>query len=597
MCGIVACRVEKAAAAFLLPALRRLEYRGYDSAGIAVTETGNTALHTVRAVGRLAALEARLAVARPPQACGVGIGHTRWATHGGVSETNAHPHRDCRRSVAVVHNGIIDNADELRTELEQAGHRFDSEVDSEVVAHLVEDGLAAGARLVDAVRAATGRLRGSWALAVTRAGSDTVVLASYRSPLVVGSSPAGHYAASDLAALVGTVPHVQVLQDGDIVEIADGVSWSDSAGRRLPERPAVRIDWDAEDAEMGVYQDFMEKEISEQPAATGRLVDRLAGDIATGRLWKDLDLPTFDAVRFVACGTSLNASSVAARVFRQVAGIPAAMVVASEYEPEPGTAPGVLTVAVSQSGETADVLAALEATDGPVLAITNAPHSTLARRADAVIECSVGPEIGVAATKTFTAQVVVGAALAMSSAVALGRAAQVDVEAHVRTLAGLPERLEFAHLLAFPVANTLAQDLTEAPGFFFVSRGAGMPYAAEGALKLKEITYRWADAIAAGELKHGSIALIDDTVPVVLIDSGSASRMRGAAAEMSARGARIIQIGSDPASMFPVLPEVETPWGPLEAVIALQHLARSLAVALGRDADKPRNLAKSVTVL
>ncbi len=595
MCGIVACRLRNNAADFLLPALRRLEYRGYDSAGVAVTEPGRGALHTVRAVGRLNALASRMAAQTPPAGCGIGIGHTRWATHGRVSEPNAHPHRDCHGSVAVVHNGIIDNADELRASLERRGHRFDSDVDSEVVAHLVEEALASGARLLDAVRAAVRELRGSWALAVTRAGAAEVVLACHRSPLVVGSSADGHFAASDLTALIGTVAHVHVLQDGDVVELANEVTWSDAGGRGIPCRPAVTVDWAAEDAEMGVYQDFMEKEICEQPAATRRLLDRIVPRIEDGRLWTQLGLPAVSAVQFVACGTSLNASAAAARVFRDVAVVPAGLVIASEYEP--AAAAGVLTIAVSQSGETADVLAALDDVDGPVLAITNSPCSSLSRRADAVIECSAGPEIGVAATKTFTAQVVTGAALALSFAAAAGRAPRVELARHVAALQEVPGRLESAHLTSFPVADALAGELAHASGFFFVSRGAGLPFAAEGALKLKEITYRWAEALPAGELKHGPIALIDESTPVIVIESGSRSRLDGAAAEMSARGGRIIRVGADPGATFPVLAAVESPWGPLEGVVALQHLARSLAVALGLDTDKPRNLAKSVTVL
>ncbi|MFZ0160757.1 MAG: glutamine--fructose-6-phosphate transaminase (isomerizing) [Kineosporiaceae bacterium] len=504
MCGIVACRLGNSATEFLLPALRRLEYRGYDSAGVAVTEPGVRTLHTVRAVGRLNALAHRMAMQRPPEDCGIGIGHTRWATHGRVSEPNAHPHRDCRRSVAVVHNGIIDNADDLRATLERRGHRFDSDVDSEVVAHLVEEAAASGERLVDAVRAAVRELRGSWALAVTSAGGAEVVLACYRSPLVVGSSPAGHFAASNLTALVGTVTHVQVLQDGDVVELTNEVTWSDACGRRFPGRPAVAVDWAAEDAEMGAYQDFMEKEISEQPAATRRLLDRILPGVEDGRLWTGLGLPAPSAARFLACGSSLNASAAAVRVFREVAGLPAGLVIASEYEPAPGA--GVLTIAVSQSGETADVLAALDDVDGPVLAVTNAPLSSLSRRADAVIDCSVGPEISVAATKTFTAQVVTGACLALSFAAAAGRAPGAQLAQHVAALGEIPRRLESAHLMSFPVADALAGELAGAPGFFFVSRGAGLPFAAEGALKLKENTLRgpWRSRSAGTPTSHAT---------------------------------------------------------------------------------------------
>jgi glutamine---fructose-6-phosphate transaminase (isomerizing) len=595
MCGIVACRREDRAQDFLLPALRRLEYRGYDSAGVTVTAPGQQLPTTVRAVGRLSALTNRVQDVGLPDGCGTGIGHTRWATHGRVSEPNAHPHVDCGGSVAVVHNGIIDNADELRDALERRGHRLRSDVDTEVVAHLTEEALARGARLVDAVRAAVAELRGTWALAVTGAGTGQVVLACRRSPLVVGSSDAGHFAASDVAALVGTVAHVHAMEDGDIVELDDEMRWFDMSGAAIPARPAVTVDWDAEDAEMGVFQDFMEKEISEQPAAVRRLLGRIVPAVEGGELWTDLALPEVRGVQFVACGSSLYASAAVARVFRSVCGVPTSLVTASEYEAAPP--PGTLTIAVSQSGETADVLAAIDAVDGPVLAITNNPYSTLSRQADAVVDCSAGPEIGVAATKTFTAQVVTGSALALALAAATGAAAATDIRRHLASMRATPDRLEYAHLTAFPIADALAGEIAAAPGWFFVSRGAGLPFAAEGALKLKEITYRWADSIAAGELKHGPIALIEEGTPVVVIESGPPARLASAAAEMSARGGRIIRIGTGPDAAFPVLATGEPPWGPLESVVALQHLARSLAITLGRDTDKPRNLAKSVTVL
>ncbi|WNB86356.1 glutamine--fructose-6-phosphate transaminase (isomerizing) [Cellulomonas sp. ATA003] len=595
MCGIVACRRGDRAQDFLLPALRRLEYRGYDSAGVTVTSPGRATPLTVRSVGRLCALTSRVMDDGLPDDCGTGIGHTRWATHGRVSEENAHPHVDCAGSVAVVHNGIIDNADELRARLERRGHAFRSQVDTEVVAHLVEEGLSRGVRLVDAVQAAVADLRGTWALAVTGAGTGTVVLACRRSPLVVGSSDDGHFAASDVAALVGTVAHVHAMEDGDVVELDDTMHWYDATGAEIPARAAVTVDWAAEDAEMGVFQDFMEKEISEQPAAAARLLNRVLPGVDGGALWSDLALPEVRAVEFVACGSSLYASAAAARVFRTVSGLPTSLVTASEHEASPP--PGTLTVAVSQSGETADVLSAVDAVDGPVLAITNNPYSTLSRQADAVVDCSAGPEIGVAATKTFTAQVLTGSALALAHAAATRSAPVAEIRRHVAALRAMPDRLEHAHLTAFPIADALAGEIAAAAGWFFVSRGAGLPYAAEGALKLKEITYRWADAIAAGELKHGPIALIEEGTPVVVIESGAPARLASAAAEMSARGGRIIRIGSRPDSAFPVLATGDHPWGPLESVVALQHLARSLAIALGRDADKPRNLAKSVTVL
>jgi glucosamine--fructose-6-phosphate aminotransferase (isomerizing) len=599
VCGIVAVRGSEGAADFLAGALRRLEYRGYDSAGIAVTGLGQEGLTIVRAVGRVASLQERITALRPSSALGLGIGHTRWATHGSVSEANAHPHRDCHGAIAVVHNGIIDNADELKDELRARGHVFGSDVDTEVVAHLIEEQYAQTGSLAAATSAATQRLRGTWALAVTAGSAREIVLSSHRSPLVVGSGPDGHVAASDVTALVGTVNSVGVLSDGDVVVLGDTVTWLDSSGREVPPRESVRLHWAAEDVERGAYDDFMEKEIAEQPSVVGRLLERLLPEVADGRLWSRLDLPAPERLRFVACGSSLHAAQVIARTFGLLGGLPAETVVASEYDElvAPGSSDGLLTIAISQSGETSDVLNALEDVRGPVLAITNRPHSSLARRSDAVLEASAGPEIGVAATKTFTTQVVAGAALAIAHAAATRALSGKAVAQHGLGLGLLPGRLEAAHATAFPVAVALAEELAEARSFFFVSRGAGLPYAAEGALKLKEITYRNAEVIPAGEFKHGPIALIEQGTPVLMLESGNPSRLAGAAAELASRGARIIRLGSGREDTFPVLSGPAPAWGPLESVVAFQHLARCIAVCLGRDADKPRNLAKSVTVL
>src|SRR3954453_2758587 len=416
MCGIVACRGHGHASDFLVKALHRLEYRGYDSAGIAVTGTDRDDLRSTRTVGRVAALESRIAAERPSPGLGIGIGHTRWATHGGVSEPNAHPHRDCTGAVAVVHNGIIDNAAELEVELRGRGHVFTSQVDTEVVAHLVEESYAETGSLAAATQGVVRRLRGTWALAVTAASAAEVVLASHRSPLVVGTGPDGHVAASDVTALAGTVNSVCVLRDDDVVVLGDQVIWLDDTGREVSPPESVRLQWAAEDVELGSFDDFMEKEIAEQPSVVARLLERVLPQVADGALWRQLQLPRPSRLRFVASGTSLHASQVTARTFGVLAGLPADTVIASEYDQlaAPGPAEGLLTIAVSQSGETADLLDALENVHSPVLAITNRSHSSLARRSDAVLESSAGLEIGVAATKTFTTQVVAGAALALA---------------------------------------------------------------------------------------------------------------------------------------------------------------------------------------
>lgn len=599
MCGIIACRTSAPALEFLVPALRRLEYRGYDSAGVAVrTATGEIA--RLRAVGRIEALEKRLAGWAAPDLDDVGIGHTRWATHGAVTEQNAHPHTDCSGRITLAHNGIIDNADELRAELAAMGHIFESVVDSEVIAHLVEDRLAESGDLRAAVRAALTRVRGSWALAVLEGQTGRLVVAAHRSPLVIARSDRGDFAASDPAAIAEWVQHLQVLRDGDVVELADEHRWSGVNGP-LPAPPIVSCTWRAETVQLGGYRDFMAKEIDEQPEVAARVLDDLGPGIADGALWTGLGLPPLHRVHVVACGTSLHAGQVVGGLLRRLGEIPVTLSVASEAD-EQVIEPGTLTVAISQSGETADVLRAVAgccATAGaPLLALTNNPHSTLAYRADAVLGCGAGPEIGVAATKTFVSQVLTGVGVALSGLVACGRLDATAARALVTELGGLPDRLAAATATAHQLLPGLGAQLTSAPGFLFLARGCGLPYAAEGALKLKELTYRWAQSYPAGELKHGPLALVEAGTPVVVVDDGN-PRLPGNVAEVQARGAHVISIGGPGCTVPVTVPRTSAeppPWGPLETVVPLQILARTLALALGRDVDKPRNLAKSVTV-
>ncbi len=591
MCGIVACQTRGAALDFLLPALNRLEYRGYDSAGVSVQTTTGEVVR-LRSVGRLSALEAAVGVVNGPSLDGVGIGHTRWATHGLVSEANSHPHVDCTGEVHVVHNGVIENADDLRRTLLARGHLFASEVDSETVAHLIEEHLGDGEDLHDAVRHAASVLEGSWALAVIRQGVRAVVVTAHHSPLLVAHGAAGAFAASDVTAFSGWAEDVRVLEDGQVAVLREsGVEWS---GRDRVTEPTRVASWVSSDVDLGRFPDYMAKEISEQPGAIAHIVDRMAGGISNAVTWRNLALPAFDGVRFVACGTSLNAAAVLARLLARW-GVPTVVAPASELD---GTAagPGFLDIALSQSGETADVLRALEGRSSRLLAITNAAHSTLARSADAVVELGVGPEIGVAATKTFSAQVAVGASILLSAMVSSGRLPMLPARALADRFRQLPAQLVGADQLARAVCPELAGSLAESPGFLFLGRGAAVPYAAEGALKLKELTYRWAEQQPAGELKHGPIALVDHGTPAVVVDDGNA-KLPANVAEIRARGARVISVGG----LDSVLPyrceDAEAdPWGPLPAVVALQHLARELALALDRDVDKPRNLAKSVTV-
>ena len=597
MCGIAGCRRSSGALDYLLTSLRRLEYRGYDSAGVAIGEAGRP-LTLVRSAGKVSELVQRCGqhdgvAGEPPLAGSLGIGHTRWATHGAPTEANAHPHLDCGGQLAVVHNGVIDNATLLRTELVARGHRFRTEVDTEVIPHLLEERVASGGSLADALMEVRDLLRGSWAIVALDTTTGSLAATTMRSPLLLGIGSDGLHVASDAAALAGWCDYVMALEDGDVVDLGETLRWWDADGRARGRRPYIPTQPTVAEIDLTGYPDFMSKEILEQQAVVSRLVGRLLPGL-DGDLWNGLGLAEPARVRFVACGSSLNASAAMARVFRQVAGIPTRLVVASEAADEL-TEKDTLTIAVSQSGETADVLAALHHLDGPVLAITNVEHSTVGRRADAVLVCDAGMEVSVAATKTFTAQVLVGSALGLSLA-ARHRRMTPEMWCHVRSFAETPSRFAEVLATARTTAEILSRSLVDCPGFLYLSRAGGFPYAQEGALKLKEITYRWAEAYPAGELKHGPIALIAPGTPVVVVDGGDPAKMSGTISEVRARGARVIEIGQGPDATFALPEGPQPPWGPLESVIPMQYLAHTLAVDLGRDADRPRNLAKSVTV-
>jgi glucosamine--fructose-6-phosphate aminotransferase (isomerizing) len=529
-----------------------------------------------------------------PELDGVGIGHTRWATHGPATESNAHPHADCTGRISLVHNGIIENASTLRHALTTSGHRFATTVDSEVVCHLIEDQLKICGDLLGAVQAALTPLEGSWALAVLEEQTGRVVVAAQRSPLLIAHTSHGDFAASDIAAVADWVDEFRVLEDGEVVELAGSNGWHDhGVGAAAP--VMARCIWRRHDADLNGYADYMAREIDEQPAAATRVLDELGGGVANGTLWTDLGLAPFDRLQVIGCGTSLNAGHVIGNLVRRLGGLPVNLTVASEAAEEI-VEPRTLCLTISQSGETADVLHAVASrvAGESVLALTNNSHSTLARRADAFMTCAAGPEIGVAATKTFVCQVIAGTALMISALVATDRLSMKSAAQLVDDLRRLPDQLAAAGTVAKCLVPPIAEQLSAASGFVFIARGSGLPYAAEGALKLKELTYRWAQHYPAGELKHGPLALIETGTPVVVVDNGD-PKLATNVAEVQARGGRIISIG--PAgSTLPVLGNVVAPWGPLESVIPLQILARTLALALGRDVDKPRNLAKSVTV-
>lgn len=584
MCGILACRTNESAIGYLTTGLRRLEYRGYDSVGVAV-HTGGGDVTRLRAVGQVDQLEALVRQWAGPRFDGVGIGHTRWATHGQVTTENAHPHVDCSGRISLVHNGIIENADELRAELIDAGHRFATLVDSEVLCHLIEDARCSRSDLRGAVQDALAQVRGTWAIAVIEHGTCDVVVAASGSPMLLAHSALGDFATSDIAAVADWVDTYRVLDDGDVVALSDERSSA-----------SIRCEWRGSDVDLGGYPDFTAKEIEEQPEAAARVIDRLGGAIASGDLWRELGLPHVTRLHVIGCGTSLNAGNVIADFVRGVAGIPTTSSVGSEVRDE-FAEPGRLCLVMSQSGETADILTALDhgASGGaPLLAVTNNVHSSLARRADAVLACMAGPERGVAATKTFVCQVIAGVAVMISGLVAGGRISASAARQMSDDLMGLPDRLAHAISSCRGSVTTVAEEHRSADGFVFIARGTGIPYAAEGALKLKELTYRWTEHCPAGELKHGPLALVDFGTPVVVVDNGD-PKLACNIAEVLARGGDVISIGSSEAC-FPVLEFPVSPWGPLESVVPMQMLARSLALVLGRDVDKPRNLAKSVTV-
>jgi glucosamine--fructose-6-phosphate aminotransferase (isomerizing) len=413
--------------------------------------------------------------------------------------------------------------------------------------------------------------------------------------LLIARTSHGDFATSDIAAVADWVDEFRVLEDGDVVDLSGPNGWRNHGVDVVPVA-MTPCTWRGADARLNGYADYMAKEIDEQPAAAARVLDELGGGIANGTLWTNLGLAPFDRLQVIGCGTSLNAGHVIGNVVRRLGGLPVTRSVGSEAAEEILEA-HTLCLAISQSGETADVLHAVAsrvADESPLLALTNNSHSTLARRADAVMTFAAGPEIGVAATKTFVCQIIAGVAVMVSALVATNRLSSTYAAQLVDDLRRLPDQLAAAGTVAKCLVPPIAEELTTASGFVFIARGSGLPYAAEGALKLKELTYRWAEHYPAGELKHGPLALIGIGTPVVVVDNAD-PKLATNVAEVQARGGRIISIGSA-GSTLPVLGSPVAPWGPLEATIPLQILARTLALALGRDVDKPRNLAKSVTV-
>jgi glutamine---fructose-6-phosphate transaminase (isomerizing) len=607
MCGIIGIIGAEPVAPLLIDALKRLEYRGYDSAGIATLEDG--ALVRRRAQGKLKNLEQKLA--REPLTGSIGIGHTRWATHGRPTEVNAHPHATER--LAVVHNGIIENFAELRRELEGKGVKFSTETDTEVVAHLVSEELQRGLSPLQAVMAALPRLRGAFALAFLFAGEDNLLIGARKgSPLAVGFGDKMMFVGSDAIALAPFTDMVSYLEDGDCVVVSRaGAEVRDAAGR-VAERPVLKSQASVLLLDKGNHRHFMAKEIYEQPEVVGHTLAHYL-DMVAERVELPMALP-FDfraltRVSIAACGTAYYAGMVAKYWFERFARLPVDVDIASEFRYRDAPLErGALAIFVSQSGETADTLASLRearARGQHVLSVVNVPTSTIARESDIVMPTLAGPEIGVASTKAFTCQLAALACLAIAAGRARGVLSEADEKRLVRALIETPRHLTEALALE-PQIEQLARDLAKCRDVLYLGRGTSYPIALEGALKLKEISYIHAEGYAAGELKHGPIALIDETMPVVVIAphdrvfDKTVSNMQ----EVAARGGRLILV-TDPegaaaaagqSAVTLTLPTMPATVGPLVYAVPVQLIAYHTAVILGTDVDQPRNLAKSVTV-
>ena len=607
MCGIVGIIGPEAAAPQLLEALKRLEYRGYDSAGVATLEHG--VLTRRRAEGKLKNLEQRLS--REPLSGTIGIGHTRWATHGRPTENNAHPHATDK--LAVVHNGIIENFAVLRRELEAKGVKFSTETDTEVVAHLVTEEMKNGSSPVEAVRRSLPRLRGAFALAFLFAGEENLLIGARKgSPLAIGFGTGAMFVGSDAIALAPFTDMVSYLEDGDwVIVTREGAEMHNAEGA-IVHRDVLKSQASVMLIDKGNHRHFMAKEIHEQPEVVGHTLSNYL-DMAAERVALPMRLPfdfrKLDRISIAACGTAYYAGMVAKYWFERFAHLPVEVDIASEFRyRDAPLLPGNLAVFVSQSGETADTLASLRYArecKQHVLSIVNVPTSTIARESDIVMPTLAGPEIGVASTKAFTCQLAALAALAIAAGRARGVLAPSDEQRLVHALIEVPRHLAEALALE-PQIEQLARDLAKSRDVLYLGRGTSYPIALEGALKLKEISYIHAEGYAAGELKHGPIALIDETTPVIVIAphdrifDKTLSNMQ----EVAARGGKLILVtdakGAAAVEHEPLttltLPAMPATVTPLIYAVPVQLIAYHTAVVLGTDVDQPRNLAKSVTV-
>jgi glucosamine--fructose-6-phosphate aminotransferase (isomerizing) len=610
MCGIVGTIGRSARAMdILIDGLRRLEYRGYDSAGVAIFDDGS--IDVRRELGKLANLEESLR--GQPLPGKVGIGHTRWATHGKPAVRNAHPHR--AGQVVIVHNGIIENYRALRQEIEAAGRAIESETDTELIAHLIDLGVAEGVDLLSAVRAACARLDGSYALAaLCEASPDHIVVAKNGgSPMILGVGEKQTFLASDIPAILPYTRQMLFLADGEFAVLSeDSVQLVDADGRPLDRDPRP-IQWDPVSAEKGGYDRFMQKEIFEQPRAIidtiGTRVQESAGEIdLDGIALTREQVEKIRRIYLVACGTASYACMVGKYLIEKIAGIPAEVDLASEFRyRDPILDEGCIAIPVSQSGETADTLAALrqaKQSGSRVISICNVRDSTIARESDDVLYTHAGPEIGVASTKAFTTQIVALYLLALKLGIVRGRLGGDEAGARIRELLRLPRLVEQTLQLDDSI-RAIARKYFHATDFLFLGRGIMYPIALEGALKLKEISYIHAEGYAAGEMKHGPIALIDEQMPVVVIANASPvyEKVVSNLEQVRSREGAVIAIASEgddeiaeKANEVIRIPDVGEYLTSVLATIPLQLLAYHVAVLKGTDVDQPRNLAKSVTV-
>ncbi|MGF7055295.1 glucosamine--fructose-6-phosphate aminotransferase (isomerizing) [Bosea sp. OAE752] len=605
MCGIVGILGKQAVAPQIFEALRRLEYRGYDSAGIATLEAGKLARR--RAEGKLGNLELRLS--SDPLDGLIGVGHTRWATHGKPNETNAHPHATGK--LAVVHNGIIENFRELKAELEAAGYRFETQTDTEIVAQLVTRAMDEGLGPVEAVAQCLPRLRGAFALAFLFQGEEDLLIGARNGPpLAVGLGDGEMYLGSDAVALAPFTSLIAYLEEGDWVVLnRRGATFYDRGNKQV-ERRARQVAAGALLVDKGNHRHFMSKEIHEQPEVVGHTLTHYL-DMAAGGLRpvEGIDWVKLSRVSMSACGTAYYAGLTAKYWFERLARLPVEIDVASEFRyREPPLPEGGLSLFISQSGETADTLACLQYARKQaqaILSVVNMPTSTIARESDVVAPTLAGPEIGVASTKAFTCQLTALACLALSAARARGTISAEQEAGYVRDLIALPGLMTKVLTLE-PQVEALARELSKAKDVLYLGRGTSFPLALEGALKLKEISYVHAEGYAAGELKHGPIALIDEDMPGIVVAPHDALFEKTASnmQEVAARGGRIILItdakgaaecGIEPEATI-VMPDMDPTFAPIVYALPIQMIAYQTAVFMGKDVDQPRNLAKSVTV-